>query len=353
MNKENDTLIILSPGFPQNEADTTCLPMQQSLILALKNNFPRLTIIILSFQYPYVEKKYQWHGTTVFSFNGKNKGGIKRLLLRKKINTTLKELLNTNKIIGLLSFWCGECALVGKRFADKNNLKHFCWLLGQDAKKENKYPKRTALKGNELIALSDFLQDEYEKNHKERPKYVVPAGIDTKQFDNSIKEKNVDIIAAGSLIPIKQYDIFIKAVAEIKKQIPDVKAVLIGDGPQKKMLQLLIEEYDLQSNIFLTGELPHPEVLQWMQWSKVFLHPSSYEGFGVVMVEALYAGCRVISFCKPMQQVIEQWEVVQSKKEMEEKAIHILKDTNATYKSITFFTIDTIAKKMMQIFGDQ
>ena len=56
MHPENDTLIILTPGFPQSETDSTCLPMQQSFVRTLTENYPQLKIIILSFQYPYFKK---------------------------------------------------------------------------------------------------------------------------------------------------------------------------------------------------------------------------------------------------------------------------------------------------------
>src|SRR5260221_1135512 len=271
----NETLVILTPGFPKDEADSTCLPMQQSLVKSLKEIYPKLNIIILSFQYPYHKKNYNWFGITVIPFGGRNKGGLSRLLLRKKINATLEGINRVNKITGVLSFWYNECALVGKRFAGKHGIKHFCWILGQDARKENKYPKRIRPKADELIALSDFIQDEVVKNHGIRPHHVVPPGINPKQFTSSTKEKDIDILAAGSLIRLKQYDIFIEVVAKIKKQLPGIKAMLIGNGPEKEKLQKLIARLELQSTIALTGELPHSEVLQWMQRTKLFLHPSS------------------------------------------------------------------------------
>ncbi len=43
------------------------------------------------------------------------------------------------------------------------------------------------------------------------------------------------------------------------------------------------------------------QVLKRMQRSKIFVHPSAYEGFGVVCLEALYAGAQVVSFVKPMK----------------------------------------------------
>lgn len=352
MNRDSKTLVILTPGFAASEADTACLPMQQAFVRTLKEDFPELNIIILSFQYPFFKKTYQWYGVTVISFGGKNKRGLSKLLLRPKIFSSLKKIQRTNNIIGLLSFWYGECAWVGKKFADKNHLRHYCWLLGQDAKKGNKYVKDMKLKAGELIALSDFLQDEFERNYGTRPEHVIPPGVTTTHLDESVKEKDIDIIAAGSLIPLKKYEILLDVIAAIKKQRPGISAVLIGDGPERERLQSIISSKDLEQNITLTGELPHPEVLQWMQRGRIFLHPSSYEGFGVVCLEALQAGCRVISLCRPMKREIEQWHIVQDKEEMIQKTISLLQDKAHGYKSVVPFLMDDIAKRMIKLFND-
>jgi glycosyltransferase involved in cell wall biosynthesis len=350
MKTDQNTLIILTPGFPHSEADTVCLPMQQRFIRTLKAQNPQLNIIILSFQYPYFKKKYSWYNTTVISFGGRNKGGLAKLLLRRKVNKVLTEISHKNKVLGILSFWYGECALAGKQFADKHAIQHYCWILGQDAKKENKYPGKIHIAATELIALSDFIQYEFKKNHGIKPQHIIPAGIDTRQFDGMIKEKDKDIIAVGSLIPLKQYEVLVNTVAAIKKQLPNVKAVLIGDGPEKNKLQKLIVAQGLQSNIILAGELQHTEVLQWMQRGKIFLHPSSYEGFGVVCAEALYAGCNVISFCRPMKQAVDHWHIVTSEEEMKQKAISILQDPQTPYTPVIFFTVTGMAEKIMQLF---
>ena len=350
MHPEKKTLVILTPGFPASEADSTCLPMQQSFVKALKNNDPNLHIIVLSFQYPYLIRTYTWSGVTVMSFNGKNKGGIARLLLRRKLNTVLKEINCSHKIVGILSFWYNECAWAGKKFADKNNLKHYCWILGQDARRINTYPKCLQLKAGELIALSDFLQDEFEKNHGIKPAFVIPPGIDSKQFNTETKEKDIDLLAAGSLIPLKQFEIFIEVVAEIKKQIPGIKAVLIGGGPEKDKLKILVNKFGLQANITLTGELQYPEVLQWMQRAKVFLHPSSYEGFSGVCQEALAAGAYVISFCRPMKENINHWHIASNKNEMKDAGLEILQNPHIGFEKTIPLGMNDTAEKMMKLF---
>jgi glycosyltransferase involved in cell wall biosynthesis len=351
MAKDNKTLIILSPGFPETEADTVCLPMQQALIKALTKTTPGLNIVVLAFQFPYVKKEYIWYGVKVKSFDGRNRGGLKRLLLRKKIYGELRKINSESKLAGILSFWCGECALVGKRFADKFQLKHFCWILGQDAKKENKYPQRIKPRADELVALSDFLQDEFEKNHGIQPAAVIPPGIDTKLYREPVTGRDIDILGAGSLIPLKQYNIFLEIVAEVKKQFPSLKAVLIGDGPEKQKLEKDIVSLQLQDTVTLTGELPHPEVLRMMQRAKVFLHPSKYEGFSGVCLEALYAGAHVISFTRAMNDDIEQWQVVRSKEEMYQRVIELLSDPALAHNQNLPFSIERTAASFLDKFG--
>ncbi len=351
MSHKTKTLVILTPGFSKDESDSTCLPMQQSFILCMNKMFPHLNIMILAFQYPYIIKTYKWYGNTVISFNGRNRGGLSKLFLFQKWNAALKRIHQEKKIDVILSFWYTECALAGKRFANKYNVKHYCWMWGQDVKKGNKYVSLARLKPDELVVFSDFMQDEFEKNYGIKPLHVITPGIDVNDFSFNNDKKDIDIIAAGSLIPLKQYDIFIQVIGEIKKRIPLIKAVLIGDGTEKNKLQNLIASSGLQSNITLTCELPHLEVLQWMQRGKVFLHPSSYEGFGIVCIEALCSGAEVISFVKPMHTKIENWHIVATKEEMIEKATEILTTSKTEYKSIIPYTIEQTVQKMAQLFS--
>lgn len=349
MKTDRDTLVILIPGFPVSEADSTCLPAQQIFLLKVKELFPQLHIIVVSFQYPYHTNKYTWYGIPVIPFSGKNKGGLSRLWRQNKIYTTLKEIHRTTNIIGLISFWCGECALVGKQFSDRYHYKHYCWIMGQDAKIENNFPHKIKPAPAELIALSDFLQDEFEKNHGIRPLYVIAPGIDTNYFVPLNTVRDIDILAAGSLIPLKQYDVFIKIVAELQKFIPSIKAVLIGSGPEKEKLKLLINTCGLQSTITIAGELSHTEVLHYMQKAKLFLHTSAYEGFGVVAIEALHAGANVISFIKPMYKEIPKWYHAGSQDDMIQKSLEILKSPGS-FQRVTPYSMDDTVRKIMHLF---
>jgi glycosyltransferase involved in cell wall biosynthesis len=350
MNNAKKTLIILTPGFPASETDSTCLPLQQSFVKTIKQKHPELNLVVLSFQYPYHTNEYTWQGIPVIPFCGKNKGGIARLLLRKKICSKLAGIAEQTSIAGMISFWYGECALIGHRFSKKIHARHLCWILGQDARINNKYPHRVNAPANELVALSDFIQIEFEKNHGIRPMHIIPPGLDTQPVNNV--ERSIDVLAAGSLIPLKNYDVFIRVVFQLKKIFPALKAVLIGDGPEKQRLQNIIKGLKLEDTIQLTGEISHEKVEQLMAGSKLFLHPSSYEGFGMVCLEALKANAKVISFVQPMNQQISNWFHVQTEEEMKNIAAGILSDYHVQSEPVLPFLIEDTVEKFMSLVSE-
>jgi glycosyltransferase involved in cell wall biosynthesis len=350
MKETQKTIIILSPGFAENEADSTCLPSQQQLVTALSEEFPSIKLIILAFQYPFSNQPYQWNGTTVIPFSGKNKGRLYRLLLWVRVWRQLNVLKKQYTITGLFSFWYGECTLIGKLFGKRNGIKHFTWLLGQDARKGNKYAKLLRPHAGELVALSDFLVEEFEKNYRVRPAHVIPIGIDPRLYPPIPIERDIDIMGAGSLIPLKRYDLLIEVVKALKKTLPHIQAVICGKGEEKNKLASMINEAELQGSITLIGEKSHAEVLQLMQRTKLFLHPSAYEGFGVVCLEALYAGAQVISFCDPKKQPIPHWHIAKDLDEMINLSGQLLHAASIDHDPILAYTMIDTARSVMHLF---
>ncbi len=153
-------------------------------------------------------------------------------MLWLNISLKLRNLKKQKNIAGIFSCWCGECALVGKYFTKANVLPHFIWICGQDARAANKMVKWMKPKADALIAISKPVQDEFYKNHKIKPKHVIENGIDVSMFTGTTTERTIDILGVGSLIHLKQFEILIKLVSNLKKIKTDIKAVLCGDGPE-------------------------------------------------------------------------------------------------------------------------
>src|SRR5438046_10462233 len=112
MKEYRQTLLILTPGFPANEGDSTCLPFPQLFVKTLSQADPSLQVIVLTFQYPFEKKEYQWHNVRVIAFGGKNKGKLNRLMVWKAVLKKVKTIVQQQPVIGILNFWLGECGLI-------------------------------------------------------------------------------------------------------------------------------------------------------------------------------------------------------------------------------------------------
>jgi len=349
MADKQQALVILSPAFPARDADTNYLPAHQAFVRTLCKNYPSLQVVVISFHYP--AHTYTWHGATVVGLDGRQRRRFYRLAVWYKAWRTLAKLHRQYTITGLLSFWVNECAVVGQRFAHWHNLKHIAWIRGQDAKPGNPTIKLIRPKSNELIALSNFVARQFYSNYHIQPMAVAPIGIDTAMFSKEEKERTIDILAAGTLKPLKQYDVFMAVLQLICTARPATRAMLCGEGPELERLQALAEQYNITGNVVLAGERPHPELLGLMQQSKVFLHTSNYEGFGAVCAEALYAGAHVISFVKPMDENIEHWYIADTMEIMAAKALALLADPSTQYYPVLPYSMDAVAQQVAGLYG--
>lgn len=346
---KQQALVILSPSFPATDVDTNYLPAHQALVRALCKNYTWLQVVVIAFHYP--AHKYTWHGAMVTGLNGRLRRKFYRFAVWYKAWRALKQLHRQYNIIGLLSLWVGECAVVGKHFAGRHNLKHIAWINGQDAKPGNRNVKLIRPKPGELIALSQFVARQFYNSYRVQPMAVIPIGIDAGMFSKEERVRNIDILAVGTLKPLKQYDVFLAVLRLVCNERPDTKAILCGDGPERERLQALIVQYNLAGNVTLAGEIPHPAVLALMQQSKVFLHTSNYEGFGAVCAEALYGGAHVISFVQPMDAEIQHWHIAGTKEMMAAKALALLTNPYTQYFPVLPYSIDDVAQQVVQLYG--
>jgi len=345
------TLVILSPGFPSDEADTPCLPAQQVFLKAVNRNYPQLRVVVISFEYPFRRDNYRWFGNSVISVGGWQKGWVNKLQTCLTVWKILNELYKNNEVIGLLSFWLGGCALVGKYYAKWRGLRHHVWILGQDARPGNRFVPLVHPVERELIAMSGFLANEFSRNYGIRPAHIIPNGVDPSLYGPAPPVRDIDVLGVGSLIPLKQYDLFVSVLHRLSMTLPGIRGVLCGKGPEWGRLTQLIEQKGLRSNIDLVTEKPHAEAIGLMQRAKILLHPSSYEGFSTVCLEALYAGAHVISFCDPTGFPVANWDIVAGEEEMTARTLSLLQDPHLRFSPILINTMDDSAKQIIQLFG--
>jgi len=108
----------------------------------------------------------------------------------------------------------------------------------------------------------------------------------------NLKDKFL-IGSIGRLDYSKNYEFLIKVFPEILKVKPEAIAIVIGEGPERKKLENLIEKGDLKEKIFLIGELK--DASKYLKAFDLFVLPSRYEGLSIILIESLFAQIPILA----------------------------------------------------------
>lgn len=100
------------------------------------------------------------------------------------------------------------------------------------------------------------------------------------------------IVGVGNLSKIKGFDILIRAFA-LALPARRLRLIIVGNGPERDSLLALTKELNVQDHVDLIGFHPEPMIL--MMRADLFVLSSRSEGLGNVLIEALGAGCPVVS----------------------------------------------------------
>lgn len=130
---------------------------------------------------------------------------------------------------------------------------------------------------------------------------------------NFIAEKYSDcsakrVIAVGRLDYQKSFDRLIQVWEKVHQQMPDWRLDIFGQGEWQEMLQGMIDERGLQETVKLNG--PTKNIGQEYSESSMIVMSSHYEGFPMVMIEAMACGLPAVSFdfkCGP-RDIIKEGE---------------------------------------------
>jgi len=290
-------VIFLVPGFPKDENDTECIPALQNYILYFATLNPAIPIFVISFQYPYFVGKYKWNNIPVYSAGGKNKRRWLKILTWMRVVYAFFRRARETDIAVIHSFWLGECAFVGQYLAKAFKIRHVASIGGQDAKSTNRFLRRLDFSKLTITTGSQFVANIFQAATRRKVEKIIPIGLDHQQFKimEPPPSRTIDILGVGSLIPIKNFALFIEIIAALTTEFPNLRARIIGDGTQRQDLEQLIQRRS-PNNIQLLGHLSRREVINHMAQSKILLHASSYESQGYVFMEALYCGMTVVSF---------------------------------------------------------
>jgi len=135
---------------------------------------------------------------------------------------------------------------------------------------------------------------------------IIPNGVDLKLF-NSIRTKKVhkQVLYVGRLVNFKHVDWLIRAFVLVLRKRPNATLKIVGDGPERRRLEVLTKKLRIQTHVKFTGLTPTYEaVARYFKESEVFVLPSTMEGEGIVLKEAMAAGLPLIAIKVPTSGVL-------------------------------------------------
>lgn len=213
-----------------------------------------------------------------------------------------------------------------------------------------------------VVAKTDQAADYLRKRRFQRIS-TIPCGYDSLKFRKpSLEEFEMSrkafclgmetkvLVYAGNLIARRNLEIAIETVSILNRYEDDIVLLIAGDGPERNKLISLAKQLNVESQIKFMGHLDW-ESLRSIYWAgDVFLFPTLYEIFGMVLLEALACGLKIVSTpCPAARDIIAQCpeggKVVPFK---DTKAF-----TEACRKILKEKTIKTKEKREIQMFLGQ
>jgi len=98
------------------------------------------------------------------------------------------------------------------------------------------------------------------------------------------------------LFPLKGHEQFLEAAADIAREIPDTRFLLVGDGPLRDELREDAERRGLGERLIMVGRVPPQAVPSYLQAMDVVVHTSLREGIARVLPQAAAVGKPVVTF---------------------------------------------------------
>jgi teichuronic acid biosynthesis glycosyltransferase TuaC len=130
--------------------------------------------------------------------------------------------------------------------------------------------------------------------HGARATRVVHLGTDLPTEPPS-PPRGATLVTVGHLVARKRHADVLQALAAVRERHPEIRYVIVGDGPERARLRGLTASLGLERLVELRGAVPHREAIAIAQAASLFVLPSVEEAFGVAYVEAMAGGVPAIA----------------------------------------------------------
>ena len=154
---------------------------------------------------------------------------------------------------------------------------------------------KTLTSATYLASVSNSLADDLDRilNIPKNSFTLVPNMIDIDNFPLTPRRQDNEFVWGymANMVADKGHETLLRAFA----LVDEGTLQLAGDGPLRGRIENLVSELGLSNRVSFTGNIPREVAPHFFQNIDAFVHPSRYETFGIVLVEALATGRPVVA----------------------------------------------------------
>lgn len=157
------------------------------------------------------------------------------------------------------------------------------------------------------FVCSEFMKSKFTKNKAIRSDQieVLYPGVNFLKLQSSTSNLSIElgtwvaenpgpiISQVGVLRGEKGHEVMLNAMVLIKQKVTNIRYLIVGDGPNRQLLENLVAELDLLQHVFFTGHVKSIKPI--LEISTMTVQPSVYEPLGMAQIEGLYMGVPVIA----------------------------------------------------------
>jgi glycosyltransferase involved in cell wall biosynthesis len=148
-----------------------------------------------------------------------------------------------------------------------------------------------------IVTLSESSREEIVAMMGLRPQLITvsPPGVDPRFSPGGERAAEPLVVAVGRLVPVKRFDLLIRALADLHERVPALRAVIIGEGYARPELEALRAELGAESWLELPGRVEDDDLVDWYRRAWVVASSSLREGWGMTLTEAAACGTPAVA----------------------------------------------------------
>lgn len=151
-------------------------------------------------------------------------------------------------------------------------------------------------RADKVIVPSNYLKKVVTKwNVPEKKILVIYNSYESTPYFTEEIKKSHRIVSIGRLVPWKGFSVLIQSICELRKEIPDISLVILGDGPEMKQLTKKVEELDARSYVTFLGNIEKENLKKEVSLSELFVLNTGYEGLSHTLLEVMDLGVPIIT----------------------------------------------------------